>query len=153
MMAKLVRPWPSKPETRHAPRARGSDKDSASKFHQGHRQKPQPKPGYMAATLPYAHHRFDAWQTEGVHICRVSGLKTQWCRLGHVPLLWTDLSYQHIKLVGKRDAVAALHHKLAFANHVHESTGRAEKPMECAGCSRSWTRLFHNQIKRFPLRL
>jgi transposase len=35
-------------------------------------------PGYMAATLPYAHHRFNVWQTEGVHICRVSGCKAKW---------------------------------------------------------------------------
>ena len=37
-----------------------------------------------------------------------------------VSLCWTDLSCQRIKLVGKRHAVAAFHHELAFANHVHE---------------------------------
>ena len=37
-----------------------------------------------------------------------------------VPLCWTDLSCQRIKLVGKRHAGAAFHHELVFANNVHE---------------------------------
>src|SRR5450830_1547109 len=32
----------------------------------------------------------------------------------------TDFPCQCIKLVGKRHLVAALHHELSFANHVHE---------------------------------
>jgi len=36
------------------------------------------------------------------------------------PLLWTDLSCQRVKLVGKRYAIAARHVELALANHVHE---------------------------------
>jgi len=34
----------------------------------------------------------------------------------------TDFSCQCIKLVGKRPRVAALHHELSFANHVHQLT-------------------------------
>jgi hypothetical protein len=36
------------------------------------------------------------------------------------PLLWTDLSCQSIRLVGKRHAIAARHVELAFPNHVYE---------------------------------
>ena len=32
----------------------------------------------------------------------------------------TDFSCQRVKLVGKRPFVAALHHELTFANHVHQ---------------------------------
>ena len=36
------------------------------------------------------------------------------------PLRRADLSCQHIKLVGKRHAIAARHVEPAFANHVHK---------------------------------
>ena len=36
------------------------------------------------------------------------------------PSNWTDLSCQCIKLVGKRQLDATLHHELTFTDHMHQ---------------------------------
>ena len=55
-----------------------------------------------------------------VRFCRVSMPKTGAAGCDMAPLLWTDLSCERIKLLGKRHAIAAHHVELAFANHVHK---------------------------------
>ena len=55
-----------------------------------------------------------------IGFCRISMPKTERCWLRLARLLWTDLSCQGVKLVGKRYAIAARHVELAFANRVLE---------------------------------